>query len=291
MSLKMKKVFVAWCLSVLLVFAVAGGAQAYSSVLAFGDSLSDNGTSATDPYGIQRFTNDKVWVEYLAGNLNASLFDMAIGGAQTGTGNIFGVANTGLLSQVGMFQINPYLGTIADNTLVTISAGGNDMFGGLNPLTAADNIKTAITSLIGLGGDSFLVMNLSPNGQSATAAYWMSLFNERLLSNLRGLNTNPDVDIFLLDLSTFAATGLDHYDGSYLGQYAPGYCPSWTTAESCYGVGTGTYAWWDAAGIHPTSEVHKQMAALPWTAVPEPASIILLFLGFAGLVGTRRRMK
>ena len=43
MNLKMKKNIVTWFMSLLLVLSVAAGAYAYSSVLSFGDSLSDNG--------------------------------------------------------------------------------------------------------------------------------------------------------------------------------------------------------------------------------------------------------
>ncbi len=284
MSLKMKKVFVAWCLSVLLVFAVAGGAHAYSNVLALGDSLSDNG--GADGFGIARLSNGAVWVEYIAASQGATLFDMAFAGATTGI-DAPAVAAYGGATQFGLqWQVGVYGAThgynVADNTLVTISAGGNDMFNARNPFTAANNIASAIQNLILMGGDSFLVMNLSPSQQAPTAQGWMAYFNARLTTNLIALHAiNPNVDLFLLDLSNFVAV-VDNYTGTWKANS----CQSpFSDPQTC---SNETFTWFDTVGVHPTTQVHAQMAQRPWTAILEPASIILLMLGFAGLVGARR---
>ena len=91
MSVKTKRVVLALFLSVFLIFPTAILANTYSSILAFGDSLSDNGyyqgypggtpgnINPLDIYGFQRFSNGPVWVEYLAGpsHLNVPLLDLA----------------------------------------------------------------------------------------------------------------------------------------------------------------------------------------------------------------------
>jgi len=78
MSVKTKRVTLALFLSVFLIFSTTILAHAYSSILSFGDSLSDNGyyqgyaggtpgnTNPADIYGFRRYSNGPVWVEYLA---------------------------------------------------------------------------------------------------------------------------------------------------------------------------------------------------------------------------------
>ena len=312
MSLKMKKILISWCFSFLFFVAIVSGAHAYSGILALGDSLSDNGTSSGDTNGIKHFTNGQVWVEYLAADLGVTLNDMAYGGATSASGNpavsrnyadlyaatgnptyaayaSYFASNTGLQWQVGQ------LASVDHSALVTISAGGNDLFNYAsnttlyNPIAAADRIALAIQNLINLGGRSFLVMNLSLTQQSADTQYWMTFFNAELASdllNLMALNSGiAGLDIDLLDMNKLVLTGIDNYTGTWLANScdAPGANP-----DTC---SNATFAWWDTVGVHPSTQVHEQIADYALTAIPEPASIILLILGFAGLVGARRRMK
>lgn len=295
MRLKMKNLLVSCCLSLFLAFSVVAGAYAYSGVLSLGDSLSDNGyyegyggtsgnTNPSDVYGFRRYSNGPVWVEYLAQKLGVSLLDMAYGGATSGWTNpaasSAGYGNTGLLSQISL------LSSVDSNALITITAGGNDMFNYASnpslysPIAAANNVALGIRNLIALGGRDFLVMNLALSQQSDAAKLWMTYFNAQLASNLTALmaanSAIEGLDIDLLDMNALILTGIDFMDGTYLAQT----------------YGEGVYAWWDTVGVHPTTEVHSQIADYAWSAaVPEPASFILLILGVAGLAGARRRMK
>ena len=119
-------------------FSVTAGAYAYSSILAFGDSLSDNGmyedypvygtfgnTNPDDIFGFQRFSDGPVWVEYMAQNMGipyTSLLDMAYGGATSGWDNpaasSIGFGDTGLQSQVNYYAAN--FPAITSDTLVTV---------------------------------------------------------------------------------------------------------------------------------------------------------------------------
>ncbi|KAJ3415105.1 hypothetical protein HDV05_005513 [Chytridiales sp. JEL 0842] len=121
------------------------GAKRYTHIVAFGDSVSDNGNlfrltngQFPQPPSFQgRFSNGPVWVEYLAQNLNAQLSNFAYAGAVSTQFNLSpGPANDmyrlspDLASQFQLFQQARLTGQIPqsdpDNTLYTIFAGGND---------------------------------------------------------------------------------------------------------------------------------------------------------------------
>ncbi len=268
--------------AILFITFIPQGTQAYNQILAFGDSLSDNGiyqwypggtpgnTNSSDIYGFRRFSNGPVWVEYLATSMGAGLLDMAYGGATTGWDNpAAGFSITGLQWQVATYQ-STFL-NIPPATLITVWAGGNDMFNARDPIAAAANIATAIETLIGLGGEDFLVPNLTKGGTYAT---WIEAFDTALesqLSSLRG--SHPNLDFFYLDLNQLVLTGIDYYIGTWLAQT----------------YGPGVYAWYDVVGVHPTTEVHAQIAAYALNTVPEPATLIFLLFGVLSLLAIRKK--
>lgn len=281
MSLKMKKVLISWIFSLLLVFSVVAGAHAYSSILAFGDSLSDNGqykdSTAKNPitgvsfanpanynpydyYGFGTFSAGKVWVDYLAEDLGVtSVLNMAYGGATSGWDDpAAGSAMLGLQWQVAAYASNSSLKSFFNisGSLVTISAGGNDNFNARPTDAAAQNIAAAIANLYLLGGRDFLVLNL-PDTSS-----WQATFSDLLYAQLSILNgTYADINLYILDWNKVDLTGLS-YDNIIMPD-----------------------------GIHPTTDHQRRIANIAWTAVPEPSSILLLILGFAGLAGARRKIK
>jgi outer membrane lipase/esterase len=120
-----KRAFLVGALFLCLLFPFSTSAFAYSQIVAFGDSLSDNGDA--DGWGFDRFTDPEglVWVEYLAQDLGVELFDMAYGGARTDYHPFSKSETLGL-----RWQIDQYIDmakSADSDTLYTIWIGGNDL--------------------------------------------------------------------------------------------------------------------------------------------------------------------
>ena len=174
-------------------------APAYSGIVAFGDSLSDNGNFAALAGGVfpgpaygyaqGRFSNGPVAVEYLAQSLGIGLTDFAVGGARTGPSldsssdnyaddsgeaAAFGLpANyfngTGVRAQVDAYLAATH-GTADASALYFVWAGPNDFFlpaSLINSQTSANalgNLQLSITALYDAGARSFLVPNMANLG-------------------------------------------------------------------------------------------------------------------------------
>jgi phospholipase/lecithinase/hemolysin len=273
----------------LLLPGVAMAASSFNSIIAFGDSLSDNGSS-TDGFGIAHFTDGPTWVEDLAQNLNVPLIDMAVGGAKTGTDNIWAAthgitpyAKSGLLNQVDYYLSN-YSNSFSSDSLVTLWAGANDFLfnTGDTPVSSTNNVMTALQKLIAAGADNILVLNLPDMGASpyfseanpSMAPYatgWSQAFNALLAQDIMTLKLgNPDENIFTLDMYTLFAKV--------------------EANPTAYGLTDAHQLFW-VDGLHPSAAGHDLIAdyakeALP---TPEPATIILVLTGIGGAFASRRK--
>jgi phospholipase/lecithinase/hemolysin len=245
-----------------------GTAFGYSSVVAFGDSLSDNGN-------IGRFTDGALWVESLADHYSATLYDFAYVGATTGYDNpVASLPITGLQWQVEKFS--PLIGSLAPaDTLLTVWAGANDYVQGRDYKQAALNIGIALENLYGAGGRNFLVPNLPDMGNIPAyygipaASCWTAGFNSNLDGLLQGFGTiHDDINLYFVDIF------------SVFQQYPAG-SPEWLSIF-----------WID--GFHPSSVGHElifQAAKEAADPVPEPATMILFGTGVLGIIGSRSRKK
>lgn len=169
----------------------ATSAQAYSQLVVFGDSLSDDGNAYSalqtlsstlklpgSPYVDGRFTNGAVAAEVMAQSLGIGLDDRAYGGALTGTGNQFTstamfatvMANTGMASQVSGY-ITEKGGKVDASALYMVWGGGNDFLSVLASndsalitaaaTTAITNIVGEVKSLYAAGAREFFVPDLA----------------------------------------------------------------------------------------------------------------------------------
>ena len=137
---------------------------AYKRIVAFGDSMTDNGYD--NGHGFQRYSNGKVWVEYLAEMLRVGDVEVyAWGGARSGYGNDHPNANdwSGLLWQIEHYSPS---GSVRQ-TLFTVEIGINDLHDPSNGITAQtviDNLLLFIANLIDKGAASARVEFASQYG-------------------------------------------------------------------------------------------------------------------------------
>lgn len=295
----------------------------FNNVVAFGDSLSDNGnayaiagnTIPAPPYFEGRLSNGPVWVEQFAASLGVPLTDFAVAGAYTDdtnlSNNLPGVP-PGTFPFAGIqTQVNGYLtatsGVADPNALYVIWGGANDYLNGFqsNPAIPVGNITSHLTSLIAAGARQFLVPNLPDLGSipgtsgtifSGPLNTLTAFHNAGLATAIGGLRTAfPTVQITLLDVNTLfknviadgAAFGFANVTERYIdGQgQLPGVNP--------LVVGTGdpnSYLFWDE--VHPTAAGHQLVANLAVSAVaPEPGTLGLVTLGGISLLALVRRRR
>jgi outer membrane lipase/esterase len=287
--------------AVALGIATQADAQQYTRVVAFGDSLTDNGNIAViagpayappPPYYGYRYSNGPTFVENLGalglpttlghfGTVSGST-DWAVGGAETGTGNLGSLLLPGMSQEVnGYFAAG---GTFGAHDLVTVWGGANDLFGNFvaaganaNPtgyistvgVTAASNISGYVNQISAAGAGTIVVPNL-PNlaatpmfaGTTAVplALTGTNAFNAALLANLQAdAKADKHTNIILID--TYSAVA---YIQSHPAQF--GFT---NTTMACTLVPTcangslatqNTYQFWD--GVHPTEAAHQILAAI-----------------------------
>ncbi|WP_082752605.1 SGNH/GDSL hydrolase family protein [Janthinobacterium sp. B9-8] len=254
-----------------------------SKVIAFGDSLSDtqnmyNASMWKLPnskaWFIGRFSNDKVWVEYLAESLKLPLYNWAIGGSAADTHLVV----PGLIQQVQswteyMSQAPAYR---PENTLFTMLIGGNDL---LNYGRTVDQLiagqTTALDQLIAAGGRNILLLNL-PNisrvpvfkmrNDADKVAAQVVEYNQRLTMLVAALRMKHGnrLNIQLFDTGAMFTDLLDH-PAKYNVKNTTSSCLDInSTASTVYlqaqkprkeCTNPDEFVFWD--NMHPTTNTHR----------------------------------
>lgn len=269
--------------------AGAAGAQSYSRLVVFGDSLSDNGNlylatggaaPASPPYFQGRFSSGPVFTERLG--FNASNFmgpvtgsiNYAFGGARTDSQ----ASPMGMRVQLAQYQARG--GTFGANDLVSILGGANNIFQGLpaagastNPtasiapvsLAAAADMNFIVGSVAQAGAGTILVTNLpklslTPQFRTSPAApladYAVTTFNGALMTGLNATAAaRPGTNIIMMDLfkvSDVIAANPGAFGVTNVTQ------PCFNGATVC--ANPNDYFYFD--GVHPTATGHAVIARL-----------------------------
>ncbi|PZR00484.1 MAG: hypothetical protein DI533_07930 [Cereibacter sphaeroides] len=307
-----------------LALCVAGTAQAastggYSSIVIFGDSLSDTGNlyAATGgaipaaPYVNGRFSNGPIWADDMIAAFNAK----GLFGASFAYGSANVIENGDFIpdlgTQIGIFETNVPDAALGDNPLAAIWMGANDLFDALDTMDTAGVVATGVAAAAGVaqgiaalaagGITDFVVLNLPDlaltpayamfQTDKAAAAHAGSVaFNTALAGQLDllragGLNITG-VDIF----SLFNDLHANPSQYGLSGNFAPCYIPSVYTCDLVTEAGKLTF--FDP--VHPSDTVQGAVAdavsdAITPAAVPLPASATLLMGAMIGIAALRRR--
>jgi phospholipase/lecithinase/hemolysin len=205
----------------------------YSTLYAFGDSLSDVGNDYSLSLGVLptpliysdgRFSNGPLWVQDLAkdlglGAVKASLDggrDFAYGGAETGSETLHSITPIDLPSQLAQFVLDdPHPEA---NALYTLSIGANDLQDAIpeyatNQTAALTDIQQAVNNevafvkdLAALGARNFVILNVPDLGKTpadravaSTASNLSALYDQELNTSLAALATSDNLAIHLVN--------------------------------------------------------------------------------------------
>lgn len=281
---------------IIVLFCVLQNLQAsadkrFDSVVAFGDSLSDNGNlyrymwgylPLSPPYFSGRFSNGPVWAEYffnaLYGRDNAEGFqNYAVGGA----GAVLSRREN--LPYTLTFELNNYLywNTYQhpERSLFSIWIGANNY---LNGPTNVEELTTGVVNAIGdvterliqQGGNKFLIANLPELSRTPLAAVegrktllreLIQRHNEKLKAKVEALKkAYPDATFLYFDIYAILEKAMNNPDRFELKNIE----------EPCF---WGQYTGWDKRSfISPEMIKQSYQArlgegaqALPWSAIEE----------------------
>jgi phospholipase/lecithinase/hemolysin len=283
------------------LFAGLAQAAAPSQLVVFGDSNVDTGNlfgAFGTPGG--RSSNGKLVTEYVAETFGVSLQNFAWGGATSGTTNVVGgsVVNTGLLSQLTTFRSGLGANPADAAALYIVWAGSNDLVGAnfTNPGDVQNridgvvsNLTTALTQLDTWGAEHVLVATRTPRpdllGDNDKAGQKL---NDAIRSLVPTLDGSLGARIELFDAYAQIADMVNQ-PGKYGFTQNLALCNSFTACRTSLDEAKGWINWDDA---HKTTRVHELMgAAMVAQVVPEPASVLLMAVGVAAVLGLARRRR
>jgi thermolabile hemolysin len=257
-----------------------------NKLISFGDSLSDtnnmyNASQWKLPHNSSwfqgRFSNGRVWTEYLAQDLNLPLYNWAIGGA---AGDTKYLLLSGLKQEVQSWveymevakNYNP------NQSLFTILIGANDLVNYNRSVSdITQDLRSSLNLLAGHGAQNILLLNL-PDVSVAPVFYMgktipniqqqVKQYNKNILEIVSELQQNfPQINIqvfdtyqmfndALVDYSSYGITNIFDPCLDINKDRSLDYILSYNPRISC--KNGGEFMFWD--GMHITTKIHRILA-------------------------------
>jgi len=297
-------------------------ASNFTGIVAFGDSLSDPGNASIGtlgadpgpgyatrsvtgvPFPVGYYTNPQsgsgpsgLWIDQLAAKLGVadpSPFLAPLGGTNYAVASSFTAGFNGpapgMDAQVGDYLTS--VGGVASSTaLYTFWGGANDIFDGLNPIAAANNIEAEIEAVAVAGGKDFLWPDLAPLGETPGILAEGPLATAIANALTAEFDAQWAIDVGQLDSLGIDVTGVDVatlFNTVTADPSAYGLTNVTSACDTTAGCTPNTFLYWDTE--HPTTEADSLVASLAYTDLhptPEPPSAALLGLGALGLLAIR----
>lgn len=262
--------------------------QQINKIVAFGDSLSDNGNIFNasqwrfpnpDSWFLGHFSNGFVWTEYIAQAKNLPLYNWAVGGA---AGENQYIALTGVGDQVSSYLTYAKLAKNyrPENTLFTLEFGLNDF---MNYDRSVAEVKSdyaeALIRLTDAGAKNFLLMTLPDATRAPQFTYSTPEEIEKIRAKIVEMNKfiNSQVEyysaqgytitlhdtnaLFASLISDPQAHGFSNASEACLDinrSSAVDYLYNHTLRSQCAYEGSDKFVFWDVT--HPTTATHKYVA-------------------------------
>lgn len=317
--------------SVLVFSSLAASASAYSSLVVFGDSLSDSGNNSiavgADPaqvitgngyipsytYGAAPFgtySNGPVWSTQFASMLGLSLTpsvmggsNYAFGGARTGVGS----PTPSLIDQTSMF-LTSHSGVASSSALYVVAGGGNNVRTTLDTLLTT--APTSFASVIGaaayqyandigsivdrlqLGGAKNIIVWNAPNLGVVPAVTSI----EPYAPGISGLASQVSQSFnYMLGLRLGGEVGVKTFD--LYGIAAQAAAKGFTNTSDACGALSNAAKCTDINkalfwdGIHPTTAAHNLIAQQMFITAVPEPETWALMLAGLGFIGYRARRR
>lgn len=287
----------------------------FNRIVAFGDSLSDNGNLYTATAGLVgkgnyyhgRFSNGPVWVEYFSHKLGIDLYNWAVAAAPSDFGNFFDLFKS--VPYTLQHELANFTSTIDElnitedeisKMLFTLLIGGNNFVHDIKstPEEISDDYINFTDALVQLGAKYIMVINLpdlaiaprynTDNEKSYEIRKRVQTTNDLIEQKIRAYRLeHPEVMFYDINLFKYTDDAMLNPSKYYLKNisdrcYTGGFSESYNAQKIC--DEPETHLFWD--DLHPSTTFGCQTASIAVNILFEKHNIPQTPVDYRGCVAS-----